>query len=63
MTMMANIAYIQTATCRTGVHFDVVQINCQHGGSVELLLPVGRGQAVADAISAAVQPKADEVAA
>ena len=42
--------------------FDTVKIESTNGGYIDLFLPHGTGQAVADAINAAVKP-ADEVAA
>jgi hypothetical protein len=41
--------------------FDAVAIDDTNGNRVSLFLPYGRGQAVADAINAAISPASAEV--
>ena len=66
MTVASEIQNITFAECISHgagefhAPFDVVKIKDKSGSHLDLFLPVNTGQAIADAINAAVKP-ADEV--
>lgn len=66
MTLTVDFQNISAATAKSFTAgeffppFDCVKVASLNGGYVDLFLPSGTGQAVADAINAAVKP-ADEV--
>ena len=62
MTVNISIHHIKKAVAKTYPHndFDCVDVFTNDGSSVQAFLPCGTGQAVADAINAAVKPKETE---
>ena len=61
MTMTANIHAIKKARVEHFGTFSAVTAESADGNAVTLFLPAGEGQAIADAINAAVRPLTDEV--
>lgn len=67
MSIDANFHAITSAKSSThkapGIAFDAVTISDRDGSEVSLFLPIGTGQAVADAINAAISVSNVEAAA
>jgi len=62
MTVSISIHHIKNAVGRTyeKQDFDCVEVFTEDGFNVPMFLPLGTGQAVADAINAAIKPKEAE---
>jgi len=62
MTVNISIHHIEIAVAKTYPQndFDCVEVFTEDGFNLPMFLPYGTGQAVADAINAAIKPKETE---
>jgi hypothetical protein len=63
MSVSVTVHHVKSAASRSFADpngFDVAEVFEKNGSSVTIYLPFGTGQAVADAINAAIKPKESE---